>query len=92
MNEEPKEYAEETYRMVMVHQSGAVFEKIISMYPDHVDVIVAGLMKTGSFREVRLDPAPDADVGILYPPEKWNVFEPLPVDDELPPLDRPKIP
>jgi len=81
----------EVFRMVLVHHSGAETVKIVAQRPDLVGTVIENLMQMGVVREVRFEPAPGEKPGPIFPPEKWAGFEPLEVDDELPPLDRPKI-
>ena len=76
--------------MVIVHQSGRESSRIVPAHADTIGQITEVLMRSGAFREVRFEPAGPND-GPLWPPDSWTVDEQLEFDNELPPLDRPKI-
>jgi hypothetical protein len=94
MGEEPQELPEEeVYRLVLVFQGGREFAQIMRMSPRIMQIYVDGMMSTGSFREVRFERLGPATVPVpRWPPEMWVAAEPLEIDTDLPPLDRPKIP
>ena len=79
------------YRMVFVFHDGHEFSTFVELHSEQLTSKIQRLMRTGKLREVRFEPAPDAPAK-RWPPESWAEIDPLEVDADLPPLDRPKIP
>ena len=91
MSEERKEPTVAWFHVVMIHRSSGVDLSYHTLLdPETVPAFVEMLKSKEAFRDIRVEPSEEPQP--FFPPERWAGFEPLEYDNELPPLDRPKIP
>ena len=98
MAEEPQEPEKAWFNVVVTLHVGIESSHCMLLNRDMIPELISRATKgTGVVRDIRIEPAsPPPELPEArrpsFPPEGWAEYEPLEVDDELPPLDRPKIP